>query len=385
MPPFESDPTRYPSGPGCYLMLDAAGTVMYVGKAKNLRRRLSSHFRPLPPQAGRRSRLLAALAEIELVLVSNETEALILENNLIKLHKPAANRVLLDADEGYFYIALTAEDLPRLVAYRKNRINKELERGGAVTPVARCFGPYVNRRFRDALLGFVVDQFQMRTCAPLPSEVCLRYHLGACGGVCERRLSVTEYSRAVADAVGFLSHQHGELIRHMKRQMAAYAAQLRFEQASWIKRHIELLEGALESQVVERDVRHDQDVVHVEADTVMVLQVRSGMVCGCTLCDLAGASRDGFLLDRYSGGCPAELIVNQVEDPRSLEQQLTGATGRRVRVTHARSGPEAAHRLMRLCSLNHQYRAAQRVAATCPACTSLPSVTVTSRRAPEEV
>jgi excinuclease ABC subunit C len=274
MPRFAFNPTRYPSGPGCYLMLDAAGTVLYVGKAKNLRRRLTSHFRPMP-LAGRRSRLLAAVADIDLILVSNETEALILENKLIKLHKPPANRVLLDADEGYFYIALTAEDLPRLVAYRKNRINKELERGGAMTAVSRCFGPYVNRRFRDALLAFVADHFQIRTCAPLPSEVCLRYHLGACGGVCERRVSVGDYSRAVADTVGFLSRRHGELIRHMKRQMAECAAQLRFEQASRIKRHVELLEGALEPQVVERDVRHDQEVLHFEADTVLVLHVRS--------------------------------------------------------------------------------------------------------------
>src|ERR1700730_18559036 len=148
MPQFVFEPSRCPSGPGCYLMRDAAGAVLYVGKAKNLRRRLGSHFRATPQQ-GRPSRLQAAIADVELVLDANETEALILEHNLIKLHKPRANRMLLDADEGYFYIALTAEDFPRLVAYRKNRINKELERGGTVAPVGRCFGPYVNRRFRD--------------------------------------------------------------------------------------------------------------------------------------------------------------------------------------------------------------------------------------------
>lgn len=124
MPQFAFDPTRYPTGPGCYLMRDAACAVLYAGKAKNL----------------------------------------------------------------------TAEALPRLVGYRKNRINKDLERGGTSTPVARYFGPYVNRRFRDALLGFVVDEFQLRTCAPLASQVCLRYHLGACGGVCEQRASALAYA-----------------------------------------------------------------------------------------------------------------------------------------------------------------------------------------------
>jgi excinuclease ABC subunit C len=245
MPQFVFEPSCCPSGPGCYLMRDAAGTVLYVGKAKNLRKRLGSHFRSTP-QPGRPSRLLAAIADVELLLVNNETEALILEHNLIKLHKPRANRMLLDADEGYFYIALTAEEFPRLVAYRKNRVNKELERGGRVTPVARCFGPFVNRRFRDALLGFVIDEFQLRSCAPLASRVCLRFHLGACGGVCERRASTAEYARAVADAVGFLSRGHAELMRHLKREMVESAAQLRFERASWLKQHVELLEGALE-------------------------------------------------------------------------------------------------------------------------------------------
>jgi len=342
-------------------MRDAAGTVLYVGKAKNLRRRLGSHFRAT--HSGGRSRLPASIADVELVLVNNETEALILEHNLIKLHKPRANRMLLDADEGYFYIVLTAEDFPRLVAYRKNRINKELERGGTVTPVARCFGPYVNRRFRDALLGFVADEFQLRTCAPLPSQVCLRYHLGACGGVCEKRVSTPDYARAVAEAVGFLSRGHAELIRHLKRQMVESAAQLRFERASWLKQHVELLEGALEPQVVERNVRHDQDVVHFNDDSVLAMHIRRGAVWGCTFYEFAGVSVDQFLHDHYGAGCPAELIVNKVENPRLVEQRLTAATGHSVRVTLVQSERGAAHRLMTLYAVNHAYRTAQWPAA----------------------
>jgi excinuclease ABC subunit C len=343
-------------------MRDAAGTVLYVGKAKNLRKRLGSHFRSTP-QPGRPSRLLAAIVDVELLLVHNETEALILEHNLIKLHEPRANRMLLDADEGYFYIALTAEDFPRLVTYRKNRINKELEHGGRVTPVARCFGPYVNRSFRDALLGFVVDEFQLRSCAPLARQICLRFHLGACGGVCERRASTVEYARAVAEAVGFLSRGHAELIRHLKREMVQSAAQLRFERASWLKQQVELLEGALEPQVVERNVRHDQDVVHFNADSVLVMHLRRGAVCGCTFYELAGASVDQFLHDHYGAGCPAELIVNRVENPRLLEQRLTATTGHSVRVTLVQAERGAAHRLMKLCALNHAHRTAQWPAA----------------------
>jgi excinuclease ABC subunit C len=335
-------------------MRDSAGTVLYVGKAKNLRRRLSSHFGTIP-----RPRWLATTADIELILVHNETEALILEHNLIKLHRPRANRKLLDADEGYFFIALTDEELPRPVAYRKHRINKALERGGVVTPVARCFGPYVNRGFRDALLSYVADQFRLRTCAPLPSEVCLRYHLGVCSGICERRVSTKTYARAVADAVAFLSRRHADVIRQMKRQMVESAAELHFERASWIKRHVEQLAGALEPQVVERHVRHDQDVLHFESNSVLALHIRRGVVCGCTVHVRTGASGDEFVLAHYARECPGELIVNEVEDPRSLEQRLAASTGQRVRVTCASSGRGAAHRLMKLCALNHAHRVAQ--------------------------
>lgn len=109
--------------------------------------------------------------------------------------------------------------------------------------------------------------------------------------------------------------------------------------------------------MVERIVRHDQDVLHFEGETVLVLHLRRGAVCGCTLCDLAGASADQFLYERYAAGAPAELIVNQVEDPRLLEQRLAAATGHRVRVTLVRAGRGAAHRLMRFCALNHAHRA----------------------------
>jgi excinuclease UvrABC nuclease subunit len=144
--------------------------------------------------------------------------------------------------------------------------------------------------------------------------------------------------------------------------MVESAAQLRFERASWLKRHVELLDGPLESQVVERNVRHDQDVVHFNDDSVMAMHLRRGAVCGYTFDELAGASVDQFLHDHYGAGCPAELIVNQVENPRLLEQRLAAATGHRVRVNLVRSERGAAYRLMRLCALNHAHRTAQRPA-----------------------
>ncbi|MGH2353456.1 MAG: GIY-YIG nuclease family protein [Chloroflexota bacterium] len=378
MPQFQFDAWRYPVTPGCYLLKDAAGTIIYAGKAKNLRRRLASHF-----LSDRRShRLVAEIADIEVILVTNETEALILEINLIKRHQPRYNRMLKDEDDGYFYIALTAEDLPRLVPYRKGRVNKALERGGP-TSVARVFGPYISRRFRDALLEFVTGHFQLRTCAPLPHHVCLRYHLGTCSGICEQKVSVPEYARAVGEAVGILSRGHVALIRHMKRQMLNAAAQLDFERAQRLKTHVEALEGALEPQVVERDVGYDQDALCFGEQSVRILHVERGVVQGLSLHDLestggAGEYCDRFLIAHYARRSPAELIVNLVGDAAGVEQTLTRATGHRVRVVVPQRG--ARHALLKLCELNHEYRVAEarpggRVADAPATVMQLPSAT----------
>jgi excinuclease ABC subunit C len=347
MRPFTFDASRYPNGPGCYLMRDRSGAVLYVGKAKSLRKRLASHFNQP------RRRFLAGVAEVEVLLVNNETEALILEHNLIKHHRPPANRALTEEDEGYFYIALTDEALPRLVPYRRNRVNKELQRGGDVA-VARCFGPYVSRRYRDALLGFATDHLGLRTCAPLPKQVCLRYHLGHCGGVCARHVSAEQYDAAVVEAAALLARGHAGLIDDARRRMAEHAAALRFERAAWIKQHLDLLEGALERQVVEREVAHDQDVLHFADATVLVMRVRRGAVLELELCEHRTGDAAAFLHGRYGHAAPDELIVGAAVDAGAVARELSAANGRRVRVT----APRRAHPLLALCALNHAYRLA---------------------------
>ncbi|HEY3341386.1 MAG TPA: GIY-YIG nuclease family protein, partial [Anaerolineae bacterium] len=153
---FSFDARRYPAVPGCYLMKNGSGQVIYVGKAKNLRRRLCSYFSAAA--YGKTRRLAAHVRDIEVILVNNETESLILENNLIKRYKPVYNVMLMRDSSGYAYIVLTGERYPRCVIYRKNRANQTLEHIDEVTP-SRRFGPYVSRRYRDALLNFVNEYF----------------------------------------------------------------------------------------------------------------------------------------------------------------------------------------------------------------------------------
>jgi len=338
-------------------MKDAKGQIIYVGKAKNLRRRLSSYFQR-DWKNTRTKQLVACLADIEIILVNSEVEGLILENNLIKQYKPRHNRRLMEENSGYHYIALTGEDLPRFVSYRKNRTYKEL---GPVRrmSIAKWFGPYVKRRVRDGLLDLVSESFRVRTCNPMPRRVCLRYHLGKCSGICELGVSVAQYADIIARAVAFLSSQHADLTEQMTDQMWEHADKLRFEEARRLRDQIEALEIGLQGQIAERDIGHDQDVIFFGDGKALITSVRSGVIQSLELRDVdltAGYAEacEHFLLSHYAKDSPAELIVNHLRDLDEVERALTSANGWEVKVTVPQEGTECE--LLKFCEQNYVYR-----------------------------
>jgi excinuclease ABC subunit C len=356
--PFDFDPQRYPTMPGCYLMRDVAGRVIYVGKAKNLRRRLTSYFRPNRRRRTHRDyrmdRLVAAVAAIDVILVRNEMESLVLENNLIKHHHPRFNRMLMPEDTGYHYIVLTDEPLPRLLPYRKKRINKAL----AGKEIEQRLGPYLSHESRDGLLSYVADHFGLRTCQPLATRVCLRYHLGACGGICEQRVSEEDYATAVQAALAFLARPNADLVVDMRAEMTACAERLEFERAQRIKEQILALEATLQPQIVERDVDHDQDVVYFgpdEARRALVATIHRGALLGVAFCPLDAtvtyprACRD-FLSARYARSGPDEVLSNVPEE--ALAAFTAQRNKGRVRVPTAGVEQE----LLELCRLNYEYQ-----------------------------
>lgn len=358
MPSFNFTAGRYPVQPGCYLMKDADGRVIYVGKARNLRRRLASYFQRRHNQR-KLERLVAQIAGIEVIIVNNETESLVLENNLIKRYRPRFNSMMNSKNSGYSYIALTAEDLPRFVPYRKHRVNKELE-GAAEARIARRFGPYVSRRFRDTLLDFVNENFRLRTCSPLPSRACLRYHIHKCSGICQQEITPAQYGDDVKEAIAFLSSRHTAVIREMKRRMRQCAARLEFEKAQRIKEQVEVLELALEKQIVERHVNHDQDVIYFAGGKALVARIQSGALQGLHLFDLGSPAsdeaREYFLLSRYGQRSPRELILNCLNNPEQIAGMLTAANQYKVKVTLPKRG--VACKLLQLCEVNYDYRVA---------------------------
>ncbi len=354
---FSFDPKQYPTNPGCYLMHDSKGKVIYVGKAKNLRRRLASYFQPRRKHR-RTERLVERIASIEVILVNNETEALVLENNLIKLHKPRYNRMLVPDDTGYVYIVQTREALPRFLPWKEYWVNKALDRVQG-EPIEKRFGPYPSRMYGDMLLEFVCDNFQLRTCDVLPKRACLLYHLHRCSGPCEGFVSVEEYAGNVSRAVEFLSHPQAELIARMKQVMAQCAERLEFERANRIKEQVHALETMLERQIVERHVQHDQDVIYFGPSHALVMHCESGKLLRVDLFPLqingkSECTPDAFLVTHFQKKCPAELIVNQLTNAQQVAEGLRTTNGHHVDVTIPVNGE--AFELVRLAEMNYAYR-----------------------------
>jgi excinuclease ABC subunit C len=353
---------QYPTQPGCYLMKDSAGVVFYVGKAKNLRRRLSSYFSAAAH--GKARRIATRVRTIEIILVNNETESLILENNLIKQHKPRYNVLLTRAASGYAYIMQTGERIPRFVIYRKHRVNKALDGIQEVTS-SRRFGPFVSRRYRDALLAFVNEYYGLRVCKRMPRQACLRYHLGKCSGICVGAVATEAYMQQVRAAAALLSYQHADdLIRELQRRMSEHSERLEFEKALKLRDQIQALRKTLERQVVERDVAHDQDVVFFGAGSAMLAHVVSGMMQDGRLYPLDTSVEHAqaclnFLQTYYRQSQPRseralELIVNHLPDPQGAAQALQQACGQRIKITIPKRG--AKHALLHLCEQNYDYR-----------------------------
>ncbi len=355
---FESN--RYPTAPGCYLMKDQRGEIIYVGKAISLRDRLSSYFHSCQRDE-HVARLVSRVADIEVILVTNERESLVLESNLIKRYKPRFNRRLVGDNDGYAYIILTNETYPRLIGYRKasSSVGLQIMQEGLVR---RRFGPFINARFRDVLLEYVVDMYGLRTCDSFPARPCLRWDIHRCSGPCERHVTPEAYEQMVEQAAAFLTRQPGDgtqaLIAEMKQRMQEHAGRLQFELAGRIRDQAAALESTLEKQSVERDRPYDQDVLGFGERHVLVMEVKRGALLGARLLELdahraRAAACESFLHERYpswKAQAWPQLVVDGL-DPVVMER----ARSRGLQIAPPACSDEQD--LMAICALNYAYRA----------------------------
>ena len=329
--------------PGVYRMVGAGGEVLYVGKAKDLKRRVSSYF--ARAQAGRVQLMVAQVARVEVTVTNTEAEALILENHLIKELKPRYN-VLLRDDKSYPYLYVSADAFPRLAFHR-----------GARSAKGRYFGPYPSAGAVRETLRLLQKVFPVRQCEDSVyrnrSRPCLQHQIHRCTAPCVGLVSEERYAQDVADTILFLEGRTGEVVDALAARMEGHAGRLEFEQAAQLRDRIQALRQVQERQYVSGE-RGDLDLVACATKggmaCVQVFYVRAGRNLGnraffprvpaeAKEAEVVGA----FLTQGYLGReVPAEILVSHAPDDGALiAEALSQQAGRRVRISAQVRGARA--------------------------------------------
>ena len=261
-----------PTLPGCYIYYDKNGEIIYVGKAKNLKRRVSSYFHKKHDRV-KVAVLVSKIEKMEYIITDSEVEALILEAHLIKKHKPKYN-ILLKDDKKYPYFLITDEDYPRITVVRKKNINPDK---------GKFYGPYTNSRAMYSTLDFLKKIFPLKQCKTpkFSNRPCLYYHIGKCMAPCQGKVTPQEYQNIVAQVELFLSGKQTELIKKLKTQMEEYAKNEQYEKAARMRDSYLDLQKTLEHQkVVYENARLNEDIIAVLYEegifAVTILLIREG-------------------------------------------------------------------------------------------------------------
>jgi excinuclease ABC subunit C len=353
-----------PTSPGVYQYKDKDGKILYVGKAVNLRNRVRSYFHKSRTLDPRIALMIGKAADVEIITTDSEVEALILEANLIKLHKPRYNVVLKD-DRSYPYIVITNEPYPRVFVTRRIR------RDGS-----RYFGPYTDVQVVRSALKTVRDIFMIRSCnfmideefiAKKKTRVCLDYHIGKCEGPCEGLVSRERYTEMIAQVEKVLEGKTSVVIDYIQHQMETAAAALKYEDAALFRDRIRELEVYSSKQKVVDVEQHDRDFLAVSSEQDdacgVIFKVREGKLIGrqhfymsstdgITEAELVGALVKRYYLD--APDVPAQVLVPvDLEDRHVLEQWLSERHGGAVTVVVPQQ--EELAKLLRMCGKNAKF------------------------------
>ena len=336
---LEEQIRRLPESPGVYLMKDAEGTILYVGKAARLRHRVRSYFTRRHKLTPKLKRLVAGTADIDFFITASEQEALILELNLIKRHRPHFNVQLKD-DKSFPYLKINlGQEWPRII------ITRRLEEGGA-----RYFGPFASAKSVRQTLRVIKEIFPFRTCSEKISghrpRPCLEYDIHQCLAPCIDTTIKEEYAEVIRRVILFLEGRQQRVIKELERKMQRAAEGLYFEKAAIIREQIQAVERVIEGQKIATRVRGEQDVIAFvqEKDQahVQVFFVRGGRLIGRDSFTLKGTGSEtpsrimtSFLEQFYSSAShipPLILLQHPVEDKAIIENWLSQRRGGRVRL-----------------------------------------------------
>lgn len=258
-----------PHKPGCYLMKDKNNCIIYVGKSKNLKNRLSSYFKQT--HTGKTMMLVRDIESFEYIITNSEVESLLLELNLIKKYTPKYN-ILYKDDKTYPYIELTNDAIPRLLIVRNPNIKKGKDR--------RLFGPYPNVTAAKRVVEILNRLYPLRKCKNMPKKECLYYHIGECLGYCIHKSDETEISKMKEEIIAFFNGNSDKVIERLTEKMNIASSKLQFEKAFEYKESLDYINITLEKQKVELDDNYDRDVIgFYEEDnylSINILFIRGG-------------------------------------------------------------------------------------------------------------
>lgn len=261
-----------PNQPGCYLYYNKEGEIIYVGKAKNLKRRVYSYFHKQHDSV-KVTVLVSQIEKMEYIITDSEVEALILESHLIKKHKPKYN-ILLKDDKKYPYFLITDEDFPRIQVVRKKNLNPDK---------GRFYGPYTDVGAMYATLDFLKKLFPLKQCKTpkFSNRPCLYYHIGKCLAPCQGKVTPDEYQKLIKQVELFLSGKQTELIKEIQAQMIKYAEAEQFEKAAKMRDSYNDLVKTLERQkVVYENTKLNEDILAVLYEdgilAIVIMMIREG-------------------------------------------------------------------------------------------------------------
>lgn len=261
-----------PHKPGCYLMKNKDGVIIYVGKAKDLRNRLNSYFHS--SHTGKVAKMVSEIADFDYIVVSSETESLILEMNLIKKNDPKYN-VLLRDDKSYPYIELTNDKVPRLIVVRNAHLRRK--KGGA-----RLFGPYPNAYAAKKTVNLLNQIYPLPKCKTFPKKTCLYYHIGQCLGYCVKDVPKEKIEAMEKDIIKFLRGDASLVTDRLKREIQIESDNLRYEKALELKEMLDYINAIMVKQKVEINETSDTDIFGYYTDgnylSVFAFFVRGGKI-----------------------------------------------------------------------------------------------------------
>ena len=335
-----------PSLPGCYIYYNSDNEIIYVGKAKILKRRVKSYFNRKHHDSVKVNILVSQIDHLEYIITNTEVEALILESHLIKKHKPRYN-ILLKDDKKYPYFLITDEDFPRIQIVRKRNINPEK---------GKYYGPYTNIRAMHSTLDFLKKIFPLRQCKTpkFKNRPCLYYHIGKCLAPCQNMVTSKEYKAIVQQAELFLSGKQTELMKQLMEQIQKYSDTEQFEKAARLRDSYFDLQKTLEKQkVVYENTKLNEDIISLQHEdgilAIVIMMIREGRLIDKKDLTYEVEEEDKteffetFFKEYYntlSLEFPDRIVSNELEavgNKALYEEWLEIISGKKVKISYGKS------------------------------------------------